>query len=330
MRRCFEPVDLMVLVGVCATVLAAHLFFAASNGTLQSTVSHGDGVSSTSIVDAMEWIQPALGQAIMQDAVLAQEASGKIVDAAMQLNRAIVAGELAEASSSVWLDRLRSRAARAEAEHAATVQFVQGRKIVEFTKRGLRTGALTADGLTAAYNRRMIDLTQATGQRMEAQFRGTQQTNLGGEIVSAIQQLDTLRAQTQQRLGRTIVAMSSVQDRYGSAFGALQEQLGAIAFASAGTELRADLFDRLPAADYPTAERATFVPPRSWAAIPFGMLLAATVALMALFVMGLRIAAGRPEDEVAEDARAERLAAGRHVRVDIGPDLMPESYRKSA
>jgi hypothetical protein len=327
MRRCFEPVDLMVVVGVCATALAAYLFFAASNGMLPSTVS-GDGLASTGSVDAMGWIQPALGQAIMQDAVLEQQASQRIVDAAMQLNRAIVATDLAEASSSIWLDRLRSKAARAEAEHAASVQFVQGRRILEFTKRGLRTGVLTADGLTAGYNRRMIAVTQASGQRMESQFREAQQSNLGREIVSGIQQRDTVRAQMQQRLGRSIVAVTSVQERYGSAFSALQEQLGAMtlatAFASAEPELRTDLFG--PRA---TAERATFVPPRSWAAIPFSMLLAATAVLMALFVMGLRIA-GRPEDEMAEDVPEERPEVGRRVRVDTRPDLMREEYRKSA
>jgi hypothetical protein len=330
MRRCLEPVDVMVLIGLCATAAAAHLFFAVSNGTLQAGVSHPEGVGiSTSILESMKWVQPALGQAIVQDAVLEREASRKIIDSAMQLNRAIIAGELADASSSVWLERLRAQATRAQAEHAARVQFVLGRSIVEFTKRGVRIGALPTDQTTSDYNRRMIDLVQATRARMEAKFHETHQPSLGNDIVLGSQQLDRLRVQIQQRLGHAIVAVTTVQHRYHTELEALQEQIGALAVAAATTELRAELFDRLAAAAYPRTDMPRFAGPRSWPDVPFGILLAATGVLIGIFLIGLRLTAGGPEEDMAGEGPKEKGEAGRHVR-DVRLEQMREDYRKSA
>jgi hypothetical protein len=326
MRRCLEPVDLMVVVGVCATAIAAHFFFIAANGTLQRAVRGSETVSqSPNIMQAMEWLQPALGQALTQDTSLTREASQKIMEAAMQLNRAIVAVELTKASDSVWLEQIRLEAVRATSEHTARVQYVLGRSIVDFTTRGVRTGP----SILPDYSRRMIDRTRARGERLEAQFRDTEQSRLGREIMFVTQQLQRLREQVQQRLGQSIVALTATQHRYQVEFATLQEQIGAIAVASARTEIRSELLERLAAASYPRAETSTFAAPRSWPDVPVSLMFTAVGMLTAIFLVGLRLAFGSPEQSEEQMRKAEREPT------EIGPEKMEDRpelirYRKSA
>ncbi len=62
MRRTLEPVDLMVVIGLCATLLGGYAVFISANGTLEAAGPETVSLNhSTGIMAGMEWVQPALG-----------------------------------------------------------------------------------------------------------------------------------------------------------------------------------------------------------------------------------------------------------------------------
>jgi hypothetical protein len=74
--------------------------------------------------------------------LLKQNYAKTVTSAAKALNRATLAGQ-AEGIDPV--EMVIAHASAAEADHAARVQWVLGRPIVDFTARGVRTGILAAD-----------------------------------------------------------------------------------------------------------------------------------------------------------------------------------------
>src|SRR5687768_5037962 len=91
MTRRIEPIDLMVAVGVFATVIGGYFFFMAANGTLEAGQPQGATVQQTTSeigpMAAMEWVQPALGQALVQNYLVDQAIMADVEAAAKELNR---------------------------------------------------------------------------------------------------------------------------------------------------------------------------------------------------------------------------------------------------
>jgi hypothetical protein len=296
MKRRLEPIDLMVAVGVCATIICGYLMFLSANGQVNGAAVHQQGMAE--MTDAMSMVQPALGQAIVEDALLQQAASRDISHAAMQLSQAIIASQGFDLGSADRVDDIVAQAGRAEAEHLARVQYVLGRSIVGFTARGIRSGALSGREASSDFNRRMIEMTQAAGARMDEQFQETHQTNLGRDLMLAGQDRMRLAERIQQHLGRTIVAITTVQDRYQQGFEGLQEQLAATAIAAIKTQDSAALFARLAEPDFSGGSASmTVAETRSLPDLPMGLLLALCGALVGVFLLGLFMPAARREAE---------------------------------
>jgi two-component sensor histidine kinase len=71
-----------------------------------------------------------------------------------------------------------------EADHAARVQWVMGRLIVELTRHSVRAGTVTSDRSPEEENHRIMIIVQETGKKMNDGFRTERQTRLGQGIVS--------------------------------------------------------------------------------------------------------------------------------------------------
>lgn len=310
MRRTFEPVDLMVVMGVCATVLGGYLLYMATSGTWEAATPQQVAFARTAdIMDAMDWVQPALGQAIVDDYLLGREASSQNIAAAAEFNRATMIGHRLQSSPFGHFDGIRTHATDVEAEHAARVQFVLGRSIVDFTARGVRTGALSPDRLSGEYNRLMIAFAEATGHQMDEEFQNNHQVNLGWAIVTASQDRAQFAARNQERIGTAIVRVAKIQDGYQEAEGAMQGQVAALAIASIHTEMQADRFSSLAAADFTTQQQPLRqTEPRSWPEIPIGALFAASMGLIGLFLAGLLMPSVRPEAPTMSQVRPEPAA----------------------
>jgi hypothetical protein len=338
MKRCLEPVDLMVVLGLCATVFGAYFMFMSSNGLLRAGVPPTPAVVSgpVTIMDAMDWVQPALGEAIVQDAIREHRLSQELSDSALRLSQAIIAAMRVEPSSV--FERIREQARRTEDTQSARVEYVSGRTIVEGTTRGLRTGALSVHQLDGRYNERLIRTAGSTRARMETAFRDIWQPSLGHAIVQASIDRGRLHERTQQKLGETIRDLTLVQERFRESQEALQGQLAALVIAAVTTEMRAELFNRLAAAEFPRSATLPFSAPVTWPSVPAGLVVAATGLLVMIFLVGMRLTGIRAEPEamvpggIVMEPNGERWESIVEVSRERMPDTQgqPDAYRKSA
>ena len=291
MKKHFEPVDLIVAVGLCATVFSIYLMFAASDGILTTA----SGVTSPPpVTDEMYWVQPALGEAILQNMLLEREAARGMHHAVDRLNHALMAQHSLENSARTIPERTRSYAAMVEADHAARVQFVLGRRIVDFTSRGVRTGILSDTQSGTAYNRSMIALLRQTAGRMNTQFADVRQSLVAREIMTASQAVEDQTGRVQDQIGRAVTDVTLAERVYTDAIADAREQLAKVALAAVHTDQIGERFDQLAAADVGEGEMAV-TEERTWPEIPGGFFLAASILLIGAFCAGLLWSEGRPE-----------------------------------
>lgn len=326
MKRTLEPVDLMVVIGLCATLLGAALFFNSMTVVPQPAVTEPVVVNEPAdIMTGMHWLQPVLGRAIVERYVVERDGVAAIAAASTELNRATLTQHSLQSAPFGHFDAITARAETAPAQHAGRIQEVMGRSVVNFTQRGVRTGSLSPPRSTGEYNSRMIRLARAWGGRMDRAFQANWQENLGRAILTASQDRTTLHARIQEKIGAAITHVARVQAGYKKATEAVRSQLTAATNAAIRTELRADLFDRLAMAErfaqFAKAEpmaapqSAAVVEPKSSANIPIGYLMAAAVGLIALFLGGLWLPSTKREEESAEQMR---------------PEVVQRMYRKTA
>jgi hypothetical protein len=314
MKRTLEPIDLMVVIGLCATILGAALFFESITVVPEPVVVEPVAMNEpTSIMTGMRWLQPVLGQAIVERYVLEREGAAAIAAAAAELNRATLTQYSLQRAPFGHFDAIKARAELAPAEHAGRIQEVMGRTVVNFTQRGVRTGILSPPESKGEYNSRMIRLAEAWGGRMDKAFLANWQENLGRAILTASQDRTALHARIQERIGAAITQVARVQAGYQKATEAVRSQLAAATDAAIRTELRADLFDRLamaePSAQLAEAEpmdapqAAPVVEPKASSDMPIDYLMAAVAGVIALFLMGLWLSSTKCEEELAEQIR---------------------------
>lgn len=307
MRRRLEPIDLVVAVGVFATVLGGYFLYMATNGVLEAATAETSAVArvDSSLIDpmeAMEWVQPALGQAIVDHALLERRAAEEMTRVATRLNRSTLAGYRLQTSPNWVIDRIRSYANAVERDHIARVQYVLGRSIVAFTGRGVRVGVLSPDQLEGDFNRRMIEIAEATGARMEDSYRQMREPMLGWAIVAASRDSFELAGRVQERIGAAVVQVAMAQENLHEAMGRVQEQLASVALASIHTEQIADRFAALAKAEARVAEPVFFSAPQSWPRVSVGVLIGATAILCALFIAGLFMPTYESEIPTMEEA----------------------------
>ncbi|MGQ0809818.1 MAG: hypothetical protein ACT4OO_01150 [Nitrospiraceae bacterium] len=299
----YTTIDIIVGVGMCAIVLGALLFFVAANGTFQVAALQPIPVEQNSgVLVGMTLLQPALGQAIVEHVLLERRADRGIAEAAVEWNRATLAHhDLQSTPGSPFMSVMRD-AVTVPGAHAARVQSVMGRAIVNFTKRGIRSEVLSADQYLSGYNDNMIHATEARGQRLDQEFSATWQAILGHRIVEAARDYSRLVGSIQERLGAAILHMTQAQTMSEEAGAENQDQLGSLVVAAIRTDAVADRVARL-AGVQSTPEEAAIASSQaaSWPEIPMGYLMAAALGLAAIFFGGLSLAAtGRERKALAE------------------------------
>jgi hypothetical protein len=308
-----EPVDLMVAVGLFATVMAGIFLFIATGGAAPA----GWGLAGIAAVPTalgpaseIEWVQPVLGQAIVEGMLVERKTSAETMTAAAMLNRAILSGHVGENSTGSF-QRVKAQLASIEAAHAARVQFVTGRLIVESTLRGLRAGAFATDPHAASFNRRILGLARHNQEKMEKAFLDSREANKGQAIVAATLDQVRMKDRTQEQIGTAIVEVLKVQNDSQEALARSQEQLASAAFVTMHSQLIADRFATLAAAEATGTQPMPLAESRSWPEIPFGLLLAASTALIGLFGLALVIPTRK---ELAEERGVEEEQARTYRR----------------
>ncbi len=305
----YNTIDIVVGVGMCAILFGALLLFVAVNGTYQAIPPQGLAVEqSVGMENGIRALQPALGQAIVDQTLIERQANQALAQSVSQWNRIAMTNHDWQSGSSSWLGSVLSQGITVPADHLARVQSVMGRAIVNFTKRGVRNGLLSADQYGTVYNMRMIGIIEAQGQRLHDQFASNWQATLGGRIVEAAQH-DWLQAGAiQERLGSAVVQVVHAQMNAERGRAAQQERLASLIFAAVRNETLTDRPTQptvMTASATPSKEIAVAsTQPASWPEIPMGYLIVAGVLLATVFLTGLFM--------VAQSREARALAQMRH------------------
>ena len=312
MKRKFEFVDIIVSIGMVATLLGAYAFFQASVGgavTVPTAANYMTNPPMNALVQAK--LQPAMGQAIVDQATLERQFTADITRGASNLASAIRA---AERQPRGGLDQIEARAAQIEAEHTARVQYVMGRSIVMLTKQGMRAGALSSDNLSNSVNDRLIKKAQERGRKMDIAFAKNWQSRLGQWIVARAKLKHRYAGHVQERIGQATVELATTQHAYQTKRAGLQPQFKALTAAAGRTAEQPNFFARLPKADpnwqwalsIPNMPQVKVVEARTASEIPFTYLMAASMGLVTMFFFGLTLPREGQKSKTVAHRREER------------------------
>ena len=299
----YTTIDVIVGVGMCAIVFGALLFFVAAAGTFQvAPVDYIPPEQSTGIETGVTMLQPALGQAIVDRALLERRANQGMMETAAEWNRATLAQHQLQSVPGGPFGSVRRDAELVPSHHAARVQAVMGQAIVNFTKRGVLNEVLSANQYLSRFNDRMIQRTQAMGQRMDREFASTWQATLGREIIDRAQAYSGMGAAIQERLGRAILQLTHFQATLEEGRDMNQDQLASLIVAAVRMDALADRIGRIEVAESkPVPVAAASQDMASLPQIPMGFLIAAAMGLAAVFFGGLTMAGSlRERHAIAE------------------------------
>jgi hypothetical protein len=307
----YNTTDIVVGVGMCAILFGGLLFFLAANGTYQIVLPQALAPEQPTGIDyGMSLLQPAIGQAIVDQALFERRTNHTVVQSVSEWNRATLTYHELQSGSRGLLGAVLNQAVTVPADHLARVQGVMGRAIVNFTKRGVRNDLLSANRDGTIYNMRMIGAIEAQGQRLHDAFASTWQSTIGRRIVEAAQH-DWLQTGTlQERLGWALVQVVQAQMSAAAGLAVQQEQLASLIVAAVRSEIATDptTLPTVPARPEDIAAASTEQATRP--EIPMGYLLVAGLMLSVVFLGGLSLAAQSREAKVFAQMRRD---AGRWV-----------------
>ena len=281
MGRKYDLVDLMAAIGLVATLFGGYLLVTAADGFWQApiTPTMSSVIASNEPSTGMQYLQPVLGQAIVQDLLLERDAGAALSTSAMELNRAVSESERISTTLLSPLVLAELRAFGQDTDHRARMQYVMGKSVVNQTRRGISSGMLSAEQYGGEFNTNLIRTAELTGQRMHDQFEATRQPALGQSIIEAIQEEDRMTA--------------TAQEHYAEAKADRQIQLASATVAAVRTDA---LMDRLALLENMSADRTMIAHHRAASAdVSRGSLILACVGLIALFVGGLAFSTRKGE-----------------------------------
>jgi hypothetical protein len=288
----FNTLDIIVGVGMTAIVFGAILLFLASAGTFQPGSPQLAAAELYSDPSGMTWLQPAIGQAVVDQALLERRSERSIAQAVSEWNRATMASHELQSRSGGPFGFAMQAATVIPAAHHARVQGVMGRAVVNFTGRGVRTGILSSGVDRFHYNDTMIQKTEAMGLRLDATFAASWQGVLGQAIVETFQGYTERAAAIQEQLGAAVVSVTRSQVVAEEARAENQQQLASLVSAAIRTNALSDRIQLLAALEFPQeAARVQSTQPASFPAIPMGVMIAALLAMGIIFFTVLIVSA---------------------------------------
>lgn len=303
----YNTIDIIVAVGMCAIVFGAALFFVAANGTFQPVFPQTSaGEQPFDLLAGRAGLQQAIGQAIVERALLQRRTDRATAEAISEWNRANAAYHALQSIPGGPLGFVMHRAATVPGDHAARVQAVMGRSIVNFTSRGTRTGVLSADQYVSDYNAGMIRITETMGQRLDREFNSTWQTLLGRWIVDASHEFIMRDRSLQEQLGTAAVHLAQAQTGLEDAWASNQYQLASLIAAVDRSHIVADRMARLAASEMmPEGVSRPSAGSASWPEMPMGYLIVAALGLGSIFFGGLFLSARIRETKMLAETKRD-------------------------
>ena len=306
----YNSVDIIVGAGLCAIVFSALLFVFAASGTFFVGGSQSALMENSLPSTEAAWLQPALGKAIVERTLLQQHTDQITASATAEWDRAMLAHRSLQATEGGSFAFVMQRASTVPEEHAARVQTVMGRSIVNFTQRGIRSGVLSADLYLSDYNQGMIRAVEARGERMHDAFASSWQSILGRWIVDVSREQVRRAEGVQEQLGSAIVHMTQARTAMEQAWSDNQYQLGIL---MAALDRSGAMNERTMLASADTTGPDAMASYGSMPAIPdipTGYLMGSAVVLCCVFFAGVFLSAASREAKMLAEARRN---AGRWV-----------------
>ena len=298
MSERYNTIDIAVGVGMCSIFFGALLFFVAANGAYQAALPQSSSSGQPlDVQSGMRWLQPALGQGIVDGMLTERRADRAIALAASDWNRTTLAYNEFISRPDSPLGAVMRYAVATPADHATRVQVVMGQAILNSTLRGVRSGLLSADLAGSTFNLDMIRTTHIRGMLLHHQFTSNWQATLGHRIVEAAQTHWKQAIAFQERLGTAVVQVAQAQIQSEQDGAMQQETLGGLLFATIRTQTSPDdAISPLVIAPTSTSTVVASSEPMAWPEIPLSYLIVAVCMLAMVFVMGLSLA-GRSREE---------------------------------
>lgn len=235
MKPRFDPLDVIVAVGMIATIVGGLFLVVASYGAwgLPSPSTTSNPITAVSV---MRSLQTALGEGIIEVAKLDYAFNNSTDRLTASLTHA--SGNLDAFNKKATIPEVvQSRFARAKAEHDAQLQYLMGKSIVTLTGQGVRTGVLTANTLVGPVNDRIIKTAAKYGALGQGRFNGESQSVIGRWISQESQSRQRQHALLQERMGEAIVQKASMEHAYGAKNFDLQTQLNVLTAAAIRSEI---------------------------------------------------------------------------------------------
>ena len=281
----------------------------AANGMQIRSVGRGATGQPTDNLTGIDLLQPVLGHAIVDHVLLERRHAKDAAAAITHIDALIFERNQWHRFPYSYLDSVTTGASWADSEHTARVQTVMGRSIVNFTRRGVRSGLWSSVERAAYDNPSMVSVTKAMGQNMDRAFLANWQPNIGRGIVVATQENEKRSTLRQEQLGTAILEMATVQEVYEPVRAAIQEQLGSATVVAirTGSQEGGATPDRLTA-DRVAALSAQDALPRISTTTTF---IVASLILISLFTTGLFVlssrGAGIPQDGLVRALAPSKL-----------------------
>ncbi len=290
MSRKNEPMDVVVGIGMFATVVGAFLMFLAPGWRLQAGPSEQAPVEAGRILSAgQDWLRGPLEVAIVASEAIRRDGAAATRKAGSAWTKAVAIHQRLAESAGQDLDLVARNAAGTRVDQAGRVQAVLGREIVNLTRRGIASRAFDSLPSAKAYNATLLGLVEATSRRMNEDFRIHEQPNLGSAIVIATRDRWDAMGRSQERTDQSKRLVLATELDYAQASGDNQQQLGSLIMADAREQYRRH---QAPGAVAPaTAARQAMgatTGPQSWPDVSIGTVAAASAGLLGLFLAGLR------------------------------------------
>ena len=301
MNRKLEIVDILVAIGMVATLFGGSLLFMVSYGGAWGifTSTQSGNPPTKLMVESM--LQPALGQAMVDHATLEQQFAADVSRGATKLYRAALAAEHKPVGG---LDTIKSQAAQFRANHAAQVQYMMGKTIVNLTGQGVRAGVLSGDNLSNTFNDRIIATAKTIGD-VEEQFNRNWQSRLGQWIVAAALREHRFAGHVQERIGKETVKLATIQHDYLTNRAGIRNQLATLTTAAARSKAENNRFAQLGRGD--VSGQSTLgssgisemgvSKTRTFQEIPIRYMVVAFAGLIVIFLMGFSFPSGCREPE---------------------------------
>lgn len=308
MKPRVDPLDVIVAIGMFATIIGGLFFVVASYGVV--------GVAPADRIDnpitprsVMASLQTAMGESIVEMAKLDHAVKKSLDRVTPSLTHYAGAVEAFNQKAPIG-HVVHARFEQAKAEHEGQIQYLMGQSIVTLTGQGVRAGVLTPNTITSPINDRIIATAKRYGGLTYERFNGQSQALMGQWISEESQSRQRLGAHLQERMGEAIVQKALIDHTYTTTESALGTELHALAAAVTRMEATQILLAQLEEAQNAFRRTGVALSPSepiqaslsaAWRELPVGLPLALLVILPAILIASLALPRTSLEERINMD-----------------------------